>query len=476
MISRRDFLGSALALAAAGDGWAPLFDGKSLKGWKANAPGSFRVEDGAIVADGPRSHLFYTGPVRGADFKNFELRAEVMTRPGANSGVYFHSAWVDSGWPAARGFEVQVNNTHRGEGNYLERKKTGSLYGVRNVYKAFAKDGEWFPLHIAVRGKQVQVRVNGLLVVDYVEPDPPVLAGGATGQVLGHGAFALQCHDPGSKARFRNILVKPLPDDTPTPPGPRPVVDDVYRQIVELGARNYPMVDYHVHLKGGWTLEQALADSRRTGIQYGIAVNCGVGFPITNDAGIAQFLESMRGQPCFVAMQAEGREWVKMFSREAAAKFDYVFTDSMTWSDDNGRRMRLWIPEEVGAIPDPQAFMDLLVRRTVGVLAEPIDIYVNPTFLPDVIARDYDRLWTPQRMERVVEALARHGVALEINNRYRIPSPAFIRMAKQAGVKFAFGTNNVDANLGRSEYGLQMVKECGLTWRDMFVPEGRRAA
>ena len=38
------------------------------------------------------------------------------------------------------------------------------------------------------------------------------------------------------------------------------------------------MVDYHVHLKEGLTLEQALAKSRRDGIEYGIAVNCGKGF------------------------------------------------------------------------------------------------------------------------------------------------------------------------------------------------------
>ena len=57
----------------------------------------------------------------------------------------------------------------------------------------------------------------------------------------------------------------------------------------------------------------------------------------------------------------------------------------MTWTDNRGRRMRLWIPEEVGSISDPQEFMETLVERTVGILEnEPIEIYVNPTFLPDV--------------------------------------------------------------------------------------------
>ena len=76
------------------------------------------------------------------------------------------------------------------------------------------------------------------------------------------------------------------------------------------------MVDFHVHLKGGLTLEQALEKSRRDGIQYGIAVNCGKGFPVEDDEGARRFFESMTGQPVFVAMQAEGREWTQMFSRK----------------------------------------------------------------------------------------------------------------------------------------------------------------
>ena len=341
------------------------------------------------------------------------------------------------------------------------------------MYKAFARDGEWFQLHIAVRGKQVQIRLNGMLLVDYVEPEPPVLVPKAPGRVLASGTFALQCHDPGSKAAYRNIAVRPLADDLATPASERPVADDHFRDVIELGSRNYPLVDYHVHLKGGLTLEEALARSRRLGIQYGIAVNCGVGFPITNDAGINEFLAGMKGQPVFLAMQAEGREWVKMFSKEAVAKFDYVFSDAMTFTDDNGKRMRLWIKEEVGEIRDKQRFMDMCVNRIVGVLErEPIDIYVNPTFLPAGMAEEYDALWTPERMQKVIDAARLNDVAIEINNRYRIPSAAFIKQAKKAGAKFSFGTNNGGRDdLGRMEYAIAMVKECGLGWQDIFVPK-----
>ena len=119
---------------------------------------------------GERSHLFYTGPVKGADFKNFEFSAEVMTRPGANSGIYFHTAFQPVGFPAA-GFEVQVANSYKGD-----NKKTGSLYAVRNVAKQLVPDNAWFTMRIAVRGKDVQIWVNQMLVVDYVEPETPFRA------------------------------------------------------------------------------------------------------------------------------------------------------------------------------------------------------------------------------------------------------------------------------------------------------------
>jgi hypothetical protein len=473
-ISRRTFTGAlaAAGLSAAGVEWIDLFNGRNLDGWRpSDHKDSWKVVDGQLSAEGPPSHLFYNGPVHSANFKNFELEVECLARPLCNSGVYFHTEYQEKGFPI-KGFEIQIANTATGEGSYRERKKTGSLYGIRNVYKQLIQDNEWFKIHAAVRGKNVQIRLNGVLVVDYVEPTPPVIpAGHETGRYLDRGAFALQCHNDGSHARFRSVRVRPLPDNIATP-GAAPEVDDTFRQIIDVGRRNFPMVDFHVHLKGGLTIEQALAKSRRDGIQYGIAVNCGKNFPVQDDAGIRQFVESMRGQPVFVGMQAEGREWTQMFSRQAIAQFDYIFTDSMTWTDNRGRRMRLWIPEEVGTIADPREFMDTLVARTVEILEkEPIDIYVNPTFLPESLAKDYDRLWTPERMQKVVEAAARNRRAIELNNRYKLPGAAFVRMAKEAGCKFTFGSNNSGpADLRRSEYGLAMIEQCKLTWQDFFVP------
>jgi hypothetical protein len=469
-MTRRAFLAAlaAVPVLAQNDNWVELFNGRNLDGWRQQGKlDSWKVTGGQLSADGPMCHLFYGGPVRQADFKNFELEVEAMARPNSNSGVYFHTAYQEAGWPA-QGFEVQLNNSQA-----RERKKTGSLYNIRNNYKSFVRDDQWFKLRITVRGKNIQVRLDDILLVDYIEPTPPVIPPSMEkGRFLGHGTFALQCHDPQSKAFFRSIRVRPLEDNLATPAQVTFGADDIFRQILALGVRGYPMLDLHVHPKGGLSIEQAVAKSRRDGIQYGLAVNCGQSQPVTGDTGARQWVEGLKGQPVFVGMQAEGREWIKMFSKEAVSLFDYVFTDSMTWTDNRGRRMRTWMPAEVGTIADPQEFMDTLVDRAVGILEnEPVDIYVNPTYLPDQIARDYEALWTETRRRRVLTAAANNGVAIEINNRYRLPSASFIRMAKEAGCKFTFGTNNAGANdLGRCEYAIRVIEECQLAVQDFWTP------
>jgi histidinol phosphatase-like PHP family hydrolase len=189
---------------------------------------------------------------------------------------------------------------------------------------------------------------------------------------------------------------------------------------------------------------------------------------VTNDSSLYAYIEDVEGSPTFKGMQAEGREWVTLFSPEAIAEFDYVFTDAMTFTDYEGRRTRIWMPEEVW-VDDKEQFMDQMVEKIEGIFSqEPVDIYVNPTVLPAVIEDEYDELWTQERKERVIKVLADNNIALEINARYKLPKADMIKMAKEAGIKFAFGTNNTDNQLGRLEYCLEMIEECGLTPNDMF--------
>ena len=461
-------------LSCTSTGWISLFDGTTLEGWRPSEnKDSWQVENGALVTRGPRSHLFYDGNVQNADFKNFELRAEVKTEPGSNSGIFFHTEYQETGWPG-KGYECQVINSNPQvePGEYVEHKMTGSLYGIRNVWKSPVPDNEWFKYRITVTGRTIRTYINGELMADYTEPETSTGPDDRPGLRLSSGTFALQCHDPNSTVYFKNIKVHPLPDDLTTPG--TPLADTEFDQkLIRLSSMNFPLMDLHVHLKGGLTLEQAMKNARKYGYTYGMAINCGLKMGFESDEEVQEYLSSYKKPPeTFLAMQAEGREWLDMFSEEVVSKFDYVFTDAMTWTNDNGRRMRLWITEET-EVGDPQNFMDQLVDRIEKILNnEPVDIYVNPTYLPDEINPMYDQLWTPERMDRVIKALVDNDVALEINDRRKIPSATFIKRAKAGGVKFTFGTNNGGADdLGRLEYCIAMVEECGLTPADMWIPQ-----
>jgi hypothetical protein len=188
------------------DSWISLFDGKSFNGWQVGKNAStFTIENGAIVANGDVAHLFYVGDVKQHQFKNFEFKADVMTTPGSNAGIYFHTEYQEGGWPA-KGYEAQVNNTH------TDWRKTGSLYAIQDVREVSVKDNEWFTEKIIVQGKRVTISINDKTVVDYTEPDTIQRPGNMSQRLLSSGTFALQGHDPKSKVYFKNIQVKPLPD------------------------------------------------------------------------------------------------------------------------------------------------------------------------------------------------------------------------------------------------------------------------
>ncbi|QDV65033.1 3-keto-disaccharide hydrolase [Crateriforma conspicua] len=194
---------SADSPSGSDEGFVALFDGQSLDGWKVSEenPDSWKVEDGKLVCEGPRAHLFYVGEL--APFKDFHFKAEVMTTPGSNSGIYFHTKYQPSGWPKY-GYECQVNITHK------DPKKTSSLYSVKNVDDPGLKDNEWYTQEIIVRGKEITLKVNGKVMVQYTEPSDQEAFSDSFERRLGEGTFALQAHDPDSKAYFRNLRVKNL--------------------------------------------------------------------------------------------------------------------------------------------------------------------------------------------------------------------------------------------------------------------------
>jgi len=455
----------AACACAPAEKWTSLMPDAGFANWRvvADKPDAAATAE-ELVVSGNKVMIYAPADTEAPlpVFKNFVMRARVMTEPGAAS-----SLWISHG--EGYGYEIALGDKRLDAG----RLKRGSLVNVRNVYKSMAADGEWFDLEVAVRGKNVTVSVGGILLVDYVEPAEPYRAsaeggiGVAAGLLGAGGTFVIDSYE--GTTHIRDMRMQALPDDAV---GRTDAVDETTDRVIRLQQSGFPVIDYHVHLKG-WSQEQAMDNSRRTGIFYAIAPNCGIGFPITNDAEVANFIDTTRNLPAFMAMQGEGREWPQTFSEASRKRFDWVFTDALTFTDHAGRRVRLWIDDEVIIDVPQEQYMEQIVDKTVEVISgEPIDVFVNPFFLPTAMMADYDALWTDERIERVVAALKEHGVALEVNARYRIPNARTIKAAMAAGVPLTFGTNNADPAIGKLEYCFEMMDECGITAANMFFPTG----
>lgn len=428
-----------------------LFDGEEMDQW--NSLGETVLRDKQLRIEEGSSILLKKG-----NYTDFELHVQASTIGNGKGYITFHT---DNN--GNKGYRVALNNDLENEEWWT---KTGSLLGVRNLTKSIVRTNELFDMQIRVEGKAITISLNGSPVVEYIEPESPFRTVQNAQQLLSKGKFSIHCTE--GTLLIKSITVTPLNSKIDHATQMALAIDEASDHIIRLHQENFPVLDYHVHLKG-ITAEQAAEQSRRYGINYALAPNCGIGFPITTDEEVIQYLEAMKGQPFIQAMQGEGREWPETFSKDVRNQFDYVFTDALTFTDTKGRRTRLWIPEEV-FVEDEEQYMELIVEKIVDVMQEPMDVYVNPNFLPSVMNDRYDEFWTEERMDKVIHAMVVTGKVLEINHRYRIPNKAFIMKAKEAGLKFTFGTNNADGDFGKLEYCIQMKDECGITAADMYKP------
>ena len=179
------------------DGWILLFNGQDFGGWRIDKWNQecFSIEDGAMKCHGKPSMIYYDG--EGKEMNDFHFVADVMTQPGANGGIFFHTKYQDKGWPA--GHEAQIDNSHK------DPVRTGSIYIVAKNLEAPAKDNEWFKYEIIVRGRTIETKVDGKTVVTYDEPSDV-----QGSRKLSSGTIGIQAHDPGSVVLVKNIKVKPL--------------------------------------------------------------------------------------------------------------------------------------------------------------------------------------------------------------------------------------------------------------------------
>ena len=208
------------------------------------------------------------------------------------------------------------------------------------------------------------------------------------------------------------------------------------------------ITDYHIHIRGGMTVEKAIAREEQTGIRSAVLENFGRAWPLAGNADLEAFIEACNracadGRRVPVGIQVNDRDWFSVIDPALRARLDFVLADTMIMGTTaEGKPRRLWLPDVV--IEDPEAWMVRYLAHNLQILDEPISILANPTYLPRCIEARYDDLWTEPRMRQVIAQAVAKGVALEIQAESAFPRLAFLRLAKAMGARFSFGTNNFD--------------------------------
>lgn len=197
-----------LALAAEPEeGFVPLFDGKTLKGW-IGATDGYEARDGSIVCIAKKGGNLFTEQ----EFADFVLRLEVQIPPGANNGIGIRAPL--KGRISHVGMEIQVlDEDHERYAKIKDWQSHGSIYGVVPAKRGSLKPaGEWNEQEIICHGSRVKVILNGTTIVDadlaeYV--GKPCLDGhlhSGLARTGGHIGFLGHGHP----VAFRNIRIKEL--------------------------------------------------------------------------------------------------------------------------------------------------------------------------------------------------------------------------------------------------------------------------
>ena len=182
-----------------------LFDGKTLKGWEGNTA-NWRIEDGAIVAgalDRRQPHNEFLATEE--EFGDFDLRLQYKVEcfgGFVNGGVQFWSERVPGGFEVS-GYQADLGADT--DGNlYDESRRAYNLeVAPADVRKSVLRPGEWNDYRIRAQGPHVQIWLNGVKTVDYMEKDPTVAL---------HGRFALQIHGgANTRVSYRLLAIDVAP-------------------------------------------------------------------------------------------------------------------------------------------------------------------------------------------------------------------------------------------------------------------------
>jgi hypothetical protein len=207
----------ASTIAAEDDGFTPLFDGKSLDGWKQHGgKANYKVEDEQIVGTSvPNTSNSFLCTTK--EYGDFILEVEFKVDPALNSGVQIRSQVFDEpqeaeingkkfkfGADRVHGYQVEIDPSDRAwSGGIYDEGRRGWLNDLKNneaARKAF-KQGEWNKFRVECKGDSIKTWLNDVPAADLKDSVTP------------KGLIALQVHGVGARTepleiRWRNVKIK----------------------------------------------------------------------------------------------------------------------------------------------------------------------------------------------------------------------------------------------------------------------------
>lgn len=183
----------------AGEDWVQLFNGKDLTGWVNVGKEKWTVENGEIVGEAVSKAYGYLKTEK--DYKDFHLSLKFKCVGNGNSGVFFHVDFKPGTPDVSRGLQFEVD--------CRIGQHTGGIYGDGRGWIVWPKPedelnvrkGEWNEYTLKVENNRYVSRLNGILMVDFTDPNPKSF----------DGPIALQLHSGGEgNMRFKDIWIRDL--------------------------------------------------------------------------------------------------------------------------------------------------------------------------------------------------------------------------------------------------------------------------
>ncbi|MHC4657321.1 MAG: 3-keto-disaccharide hydrolase [Planctomycetota bacterium] len=221
----RDLVPEIPQRATDADGFASIFDGKSLSGWRAvptESASDWTVRDGAIVGYGSADRLSYL-VWKDEHLTDFELKLRYRLPGNGNTGVEVRSQPDLTGKRPFEGYHADLGHVGIGphvlgawDFHFAKRKEYPCPRGTRLIIDENGKPHssnipgaltvadirlhQWNDVHIIARGNHFQFFINGKPASEFTD--------NAKSGRLDNGAIGLQIHDKGMKVEFKDIRLK----------------------------------------------------------------------------------------------------------------------------------------------------------------------------------------------------------------------------------------------------------------------------